>query len=347
MPYTIHTKNLIIASVVFGVIAISAVALRLIARRQQRLPLHWDDWTMIVALVIAVAQCIVCVYGATEGGIGHPSETLTPPTLVKLFKVHFSVIQMHLSALTFIKISILCFYRRIFIIKWFTRVVDVTIGFVVVWWFTFFIATFFTAQPLSNFWNTFLQDLAFDIAPYVLAIAATDVAVDFWTLLLPLPVIAGLHMKRAQKWQIVGILWLGVFCVVSASVRLYYIQQVLSFKVLAGERFTGVLTNNFVWAVIEPCASILCGCLPTYGSLATACAGRIKSVWSSYGLYGSQSYGSGKHSNSGLSDNVDDSGSKRTRREWLELQDSQLMPTQKSTVTDSIKESGSHERPRE
>ncbi|RDL35184.1 uncharacterized protein BP5553_07115 [Venustampulla echinocandica] len=342
MAYSIHTKNLIIVSVVFGVIAIGAVALRLIARRQKRLPLYWDDWTMIVALVIAVAQCVVCVYGATEGGIGHPSETLTPPTLVKLFKVnaafagyaasilsnnyqqvHFSVIQMHLSALTFIKISILCFYRRIFTIKWFTRVVDATIGFVVVWWLTFFIATFFTARPLSNFWNTFLQDLAFDIAPYVLAIAATDVAVDFWTLLLPLPVIAGLQMKSAQKWQVVGILWLGVFCVVSASVRLYYIQQVLAFKVLAGEKFTGVLTNNFVWAVIEPCASILCGCLPTYGSLATACAGHIKSVWSSYGLYGSQAYGSGKHPNSGLSDNVDDSGSKRTRREWLELQDSQ------------------------
>ncbi|TAQ86165.1 hypothetical protein B7494_g5520 [Chlorociboria aeruginascens] len=248
---------------------------------------------------------------------------------------------MHLSALTFIKISILCFYRRIFIVKWFTKVVGVTIAFVV--------GNFFTAQPLSNFWNTFLQDLAFDIAPYLLAIAATDVAVDFWTLLLPLPVIARLHMKKAKKWQVVGILGLGAFCVVSASVRLYYIQQVLSFKVLAGERFTEVLTNNFVWAVIEPCVSILCGCLPTYGPLTTAWAGHIESVWSSYGLClcGSQSRGSGKHPNSGLSNTVDGAGSKRPRREWLELQDSQLMLKHKSIVTDSIKESGFYERPRE
>ena len=71
-------------------------------------------------------------------------------------------------------------------------------------------ATFFTAQPLSSFWDNFLQDLAFEVAPYVLVIAATDVAVDIYTLLLPLPVIASLHMKRTQKWQIVGILWLGV-----------------------------------------------------------------------------------------------------------------------------------------
>lgn len=58
----------------------------------------------------------------------------------KYQQVHFSVIQMHLSALTFIKISILFFYRRLFrVVKWFTKVVDATIAFVIVWWLTFFI----------------------------------------------------------------------------------------------------------------------------------------------------------------------------------------------------------------
>ena len=96
---------------------------------------------------------------------------------------------------------------------------------VIAWFLSFFIVSaisqqvdnadvdqtlFLVSRPISNFWNTMMVDVDYDIAAFLVALAALDIVVDIWTLCLPLPVIKNLHMGTRRKFQVVGAFWLGL-----------------------------------------------------------------------------------------------------------------------------------------
>ncbi|KAL8784400.1 MAG: hypothetical protein Q9195_009065 [Heterodermia aff. obscurata] len=109
----------------------------------------------------------------------------------------------------------------------------------------------------------------FDWQIFLVSIAAIDIALDVFTLLLPVPVINGLHISKAKKRSLLVIFGLGFFCVVSSAVRLYYTWQL--HLVEAGKinplESTNIFTWNDTWAHIEACASIVTACLPTMAPL--------------------------------------------------------------------------------
>ncbi|KAJ8064627.1 hypothetical protein OCU04_006954 [Sclerotinia nivalis] len=105
----------------------------------------------------------------------------------------------------------------------------------------------------------------------VTSFAAMDIFLDVLILCLPLPVIKQLQMTRTRKIQIVGVFWLGIFCVVSASVRMYYAYQLSFAASKPAVAFTPVFANDstssLIWGQIEPCTSIIAGCLPCFTPL--------------------------------------------------------------------------------
>ena len=50
--FSLITTSLLVVSIVFVVLASSAVALRFYARRMKSLKIEWDDWTILFSLVI-------------------------------------------------------------------------------------------------------------------------------------------------------------------------------------------------------------------------------------------------------------------------------------------------------
>lgn len=64
------------------------------------------------------------------------------------------------------------------------------------------------------------------------------------------------------------ILWLGIFCVVAASVRFFYAYRQLNVVFTATAQEKGTITVlASLWSKIEPSTSIIAACLPTYGPL--------------------------------------------------------------------------------
>lgn len=68
----------------------------------------------------------------------------------------------------------------------------------------------FSASPVDEWWTSKPGfDLAFDYEVFLTAMAGIDIALDVFTLLLPLPVIKSLHVNGKKKLSLIGIFSLG------------------------------------------------------------------------------------------------------------------------------------------
>jgi len=267
MVYSKYSVTTIIVSVILPLLAGLIVAARFQSRRIKSVSLSMDDFLILVALIIVIGEGILCIWGSVNGGIGAYVPDLSPEVSKEFLKSLLAVILIHLTVLAIIKVSILLFYKRIFVNRGFAIIANSTIGFVVCWWISFFVGAFFVTTPISEFWSNPVVKDNYDWAAFIIALGALDIAVDLFILCLPIPVIKTLHMQTRRKVQLLGIFWLGLFCVISAAVRLYYVVSFDNIGGAASPEFTKVVDNNFIWATIEPCTSIIAACLPTLGPL--------------------------------------------------------------------------------
>lgn len=91
---------------------------------------------------------------------------------------------------------------------------------------------------------------------------------DVLVLSLPIRPIYKLQLEWRRKIKIYLILLLGIFCVICASVRFYYSYRQLRavFDATAAQKGT-ITVDAQLWSILEPSASIIAACLPTYGPL--------------------------------------------------------------------------------
>ena len=115
--------------------------------------------------------------------------------------------------MTLIKLSILLFYKRIFVSPKFVLTIKIMCTVVLAWFITFFFATLLQTIPISNNWNVsgISQSSTTHINVYAMytTTATLEITLDVVTLVLPLFVIWRLQMRPVQKWQVSGIFLLG------------------------------------------------------------------------------------------------------------------------------------------
>ncbi|KAI0472504.1 hypothetical protein F4859DRAFT_515348 [Xylaria cf. heliscus] len=254
--------------VLFVVLATAAVGLRIYTRRTIASNLAADDYLIICGLVFCWGLLATAILSAAGGGLnyvkGDPLEAG-----VLFLKVFFVEPLLEFPALTFIRLSVLFFYKRIFSKIWFARLCIAFAVIVVLWGLAGFSVELTATHPISRAWDLFDSDpYNIDFGAYAISLNAIGIFLDFTTLTLPLPIIYNLHMKLRYKILIAGILWLGAFCVVADSIRLYYsVQEVKSAAVSVGTDRYYIARNVWLWDRITPCASVITACLPTYAPL--------------------------------------------------------------------------------
>jgi len=164
-----------------------------------------------------------------------------------------------------VKLSVVCFYKRIFITPRFHLIANIVMVFDILWLVAAFLTQLFSAWPISQWW-TFGGHRDMNYGAFITAFAAMDIFLDIVTLCLPIPAIRKLQMSRTRKFQLMGIFWLGLFCLGSAGVRLYYAFELStagnSFAI-SDNFFSYISVSNLIWSTIEPCTSIIAACLPT------------------------------------------------------------------------------------
>ncbi|KAL2036402.1 hypothetical protein N7G274_010881 [Stereocaulon virgatum] len=121
-----------------------------------------------------------------------------------------------------IKLSVLLFYRRIFLGRIFNRCSIAICVLIVLWSLSFCLSVAFQCGTHIEYsWTPVLDVTKCDKDKiWELSFGITDVVTDLMVLAIPLPIIFKLHMSTLRKVGLCGIFSLGLFSTASAIVRL-------------------------------------------------------------------------------------------------------------------------------
>jgi hypothetical protein len=121
---------------------------------------------------------------------------------------------------TLIKISILCFYRRMTsgsISKTFLYIVWAFIGFVFAYSFTFMFIIVFSCKPVAGYWHLFdiswrltHEMKCFNEGAITVAVVVVSTFQDLVICALPMILVWNLQIDRRQKLALIGIFGLGL-----------------------------------------------------------------------------------------------------------------------------------------
>ncbi|KAH8425101.1 uncharacterized protein LDX57_002850 [Aspergillus melleus] len=242
----------------FG-LAATAVALRVIARvRVQHAPIAADDWFIFAAMLPVMATLVCTVLGGTYG-LGRHAWVVPLDNVIVVMQVLFAYVLIYIFTIPLIKMSIICFYRRIFGMNaamWFC--IFLTLGYCVACTITFLSC----CRPLSYYWTQYRDSsggkCVFDLYSFYIGNAVANVVTDVIILLVPIPLIWKLQMRTTLKVMISSIFILGGFVCIASLVRIYFMTFLKS-----SVDITWIMGDVFIWSSVEPCVGILCACLPT------------------------------------------------------------------------------------
>ncbi|KAI1275961.1 hypothetical protein F5Y07DRAFT_145396 [Xylaria sp. FL0933] len=191
--YESKEGSVITAVTLLSLSAVVAVVLRFKCRSIVHTKLGVDDWLILAALPIAVAEAIAVGY-STRGGLGKHLDVVSASTL-------------QLGA----KLSILTFYLRIFgILNYIRFSAWFLIVSVIIWLISVTVAHGLECVPVAKIWDESLPGHCLDTVTLFLGGSIADVASDFLILVLPMPAIIELQLPLPKKISIVGIFVLAL-----------------------------------------------------------------------------------------------------------------------------------------
>ncbi|KAH8589187.1 hypothetical protein B0O99DRAFT_554100 [Bisporella sp. PMI_857] len=249
------TSTIIIISVLI-VLATVTTVLRYMARMKRRLNLEIDDYLCFAGMVLMYAMYIELVLWCTIGRLGTHIQDVDEKTLVTFGKIFFSNQIIYFLLIPIIKISIVCFYRRIFQTDNFGRI-SLAVNLVLGLWGagTFFVCAL-QCQPLSAFWDLSTRGKCIRRDIFFIVTQSFNILMDFVIMGLPLPIIWGLKTSWQDKLALSGIFALGSFvCFVS-------IYRIVLISAGSPGDATYELYKATLWTHIEPAVAIICSCLP-------------------------------------------------------------------------------------
>ncbi|KAL2698842.1 hypothetical protein AAEP93_010230 [Penicillium crustosum] len=252
-------------------IAVLVVGLRFYTRfKVQGVRILADDWMIVLALLCVTAGFALVVIVNENPCIGRHVWTVPPVQVQDMMRILFAFVVLYVTSAPLIKLSIIFFYRRIFGMTysiWFC--VFLSVGYFV----SGIIAFLVCCRPVSYYWTQFTTPdggkCVYDLYKFYLSYAGVNVITDVAILLVPIPIVWRLQMRRTQKLLVCGILLIGGFVCVASLVRIYYITFLKS-----GD-YTWVIGKVFMWSSIEPSIGILCACLPTLHPLIRSVMSRV------------------------------------------------------------------------
>ncbi|KAJ2907268.1 hypothetical protein MKZ38_006562 [Zalerion maritima] len=270
--------NVIAALVCACAISAFTVGLRCYVRIVKLRIFGWDDWFMIIAEVFGIGMAVTLGLDTrdvvadfdldkqteTKGGLGRHMLNLTQDEMLLYFKSFYSSILVYNAGMTFVKISILLQYRRIFHSGWFQRATLVLFVYIVLWGIAVVIWVGVLCIPVDKFWNPDAEGRCLDLLPAFYVPAAMNIATDFAIFLLPLPVLKTIQLPRRQKYMLYGIFGIGLFTCTISIVRLYTLKQAAE-----DQDSTWATVDAAIWSYVEICMAITVGSLPTLRPLIT------------------------------------------------------------------------------
>lgn len=117
---------------------------------------------------------------------------------------------LYSTAITFVKLSALLFYNRVFRnVVWFRWTLWATATLVLAWWLAFVLVAIFTCIPVEKQWDTKVPGHCVSPASTYIGTATPNVLIDLIILLLPMPVLWRLQSSGRRKLALTAVFTLG------------------------------------------------------------------------------------------------------------------------------------------
>ncbi|KAI1162527.1 hypothetical protein F5B18DRAFT_623305 [Nemania serpens] len=276
----------------FSIISLLAVALRFQARKIQGQKLGPDDWTILISLILSLAQTADILVATQLGGLGTHSrltsngESLNPEADIVFGKTGYILEIITWPTVGMTKISVLLLYKRIFATRRFITVTWILIGVVVAWTLSFTLAFAFACIPIQSQWYHSIQYSCINVVALFTAAVVTDVVTDFLVLILPVYKVWGLQMVLCRKVPLIGIFLLGILVSIVGLIRLKYLTLVWTIPPNSTNLdVTWHYAPVWYWAIIEAHVGVLSACLPVLRPIQTRAASYLSSTKLHYLLF--------------------------------------------------------------
>ncbi len=138
-------------------------------------------------------------------GIGYDvGEVL--PNLVTLLKMLIAYELIYSSSMSTVKISILCFYLRVFVNRGLRTATKVAIVLVCLWCAGNFLQVFLICRPFPRVYDPAVPGECGDQIASFIAIGAYNIVTDVIILALPMPTLWSLKMSTMAKFTLTCVL---------------------------------------------------------------------------------------------------------------------------------------------
>ncbi|KAI4272273.1 MAG: hypothetical protein LQ337_005394 [Flavoplaca oasis] len=275
-----------------------AVIGRYACRKKLRVALSYDDFGIVIGLILNLGMCFVVGY-SVHFGSGRHLLAVGKYNVQQFLKLSYAFQLLYGSAITAIKLSILLFYARLFPKESTSKTWRLCLYSLGVICIAFLVAgaptTIFQCIPVSYMWTREGSARCINEQAFLYFAQAYMVATDVAILSLPIPVVWHLRVRRSKKIGVLGIFLLGSFVCITSIVRFFYVGQIVPFDA------TWTQVNVTIWSVIEPSTGIVSACLPIMGPLLRL---RIADVRSLSWFTRTKSDGSPHHAGSAGQQNI-------------------------------------------
>ncbi|THC96216.1 hypothetical protein EYZ11_004294 [Aspergillus tanneri] len=255
-------RMITIVSVLVGLSVISTF-LRLIARVKRRAGFGVDDYLCVASTLLMLGMLVELILWCVIGGNGYHESTLDTTTLQTFYKIFLANQFTYFVLTPAVKISIVCFYRRIFTTPTFMRVTFWLNCLMAAWASAIFLACALQCRPLRAFWDKTVEGDCFDGRRYIIVNQSFNVVMEFIILGCPVPMIWSLHRSWREKLALNGVFALGGFVCFASIYRivvLFYIDPTdttctasfLRFPSSAELTHVGTIYEATLWTHVEP-----------------------------------------------------------------------------------------------
>ncbi|KAK6443391.1 hypothetical protein LTR95_000217 [Oleoguttula sp. CCFEE 5521] len=263
----VNTGGIIAATILALSFAIIAVILRYIARRYQLMATYAEDWFIYLALVCKIGIDIGGIV-LLQNGLGRHINTLTRQQLVNFAKTQYAGSFLYPACITFVKLSILSQYRRVFAshsasFKW---QINILMAVVVAWGVAIIITAMLLCQPIAKLWNPSLPGTCINLSQFYYGIQIPNILTDLLIIIVPIKEALTLDLTRKLKIGAIIMFLLGTITLCFDIVRLVAMLQLQNHLMDA----TYHLTEAAIWTTVEPSVAILAVCIPSVRSLTRA-----------------------------------------------------------------------------
>ncbi|PWY74322.1 hypothetical protein BO70DRAFT_381417 [Aspergillus heteromorphus CBS 117.55] len=247
----------LVVNCIFLPLAVIALAVRTWTRVVVVRSVSWDDYIMIVSVILSCVLSAVTLrmlnYGLGRHMWDVPEDHYTPWFL----KLNVIAAIFYCAGTGFTKVSVLIFYLRIFPSQGFRRAVWTIVFIAIGYNVASVLVNIFACYPIAGSWDFTITDIAcIDRPVFYFANAGLGIFTDFATVLVPIPWLRRLQMPMRQKIAIGFMLAMGCFVGVVSCIRLSSL-----YILLKSTDLTWVTTNALMWCTIELNLGIIGGCI--------------------------------------------------------------------------------------